>query len=147
MIAKLIDWIEGSLSPSNSPQREPDLNAVTAVLYVELLRSDHVIQAEELSLLAEVLSSQFSLSSSEVADLIDNAQQHIEESADLVQFTRVVNQHCDIPSKCQLIENLWRLAYADNHLDGHEEAFIRKVADLLYVSHSDFIRSKLKVRA
>ena len=145
MISKLISWIETSLTVDESGHKQPDLNAVTAVLYVELLRSDHVIHEAELTLLEDVLSSQFSLSSQEVADLIENAQQRADESADLVQFTRVLNEQCEIQQKRQLIENLWRLAYADKHLDGHEELFIRKVADLLYVSHSDFIRTKLKV--
>jgi len=37
---------------------------------------------------------------------------------------------------------MWRVAMADNALSRYEEHVIRKVADLLYVSHSDFIRSK-----
>ena len=48
--------------------------------------------------------------------------------------------------KVLLVENLWRLALADDHLDKYEEQMIRKTADLLYVSHSDFIRTKLRVR-
>jgi len=46
----------------------------------------------------------------------------------------------------ELLENLWRVAFADNEVDRYEEHMIRKVADLIYVNHSDFIRSKLKVR-
>ena len=38
---------------------------------------------------------------------------------------------------------MWAVAHADNEVHPHEEYVIRKVADLLYVSHSDFIRGKL----
>ena len=36
------------------------------------------------------------------------------------------------------------MAAADGHADAHEEHLIRRVSDLLYVSHGDYIRAKLK---
>ncbi|MGY0640578.1 MAG: tellurite resistance TerB family protein, partial [Paraglaciecola chathamensis] len=42
-----------------------------------------------------------------------------------------------------IIDGLWKIAYADDVLDPEEEHMIRRVADLLYVSHSQFIQSKL----
>ena len=44
-----------------------------------------------------------------------------------------------------LLEDLWRVAYADDKLDKYEEYQIRKIADLLYIPHSIFIQSKLNV--
>jgi uncharacterized tellurite resistance protein B-like protein len=41
---------------------------------------------------------------------------------------------------------MWRVAFADRRLDKYEEAQIRKIADLLYVPHKDFIRTKLRVQ-
>jgi len=40
---------------------------------------------------------------------------------------------------------LWQVAFADGHLDPYEEALVRKIADLIYVPHRDFIQSKLRV--
>jgi uncharacterized tellurite resistance protein B-like protein len=37
---------------------------------------------------------------------------------------------------------MWQVAFSDDHLDKYEEHLIRKVADLLYVSHSDLMRMK-----
>jgi len=42
---------------------------------------------------------------------------------------------------------MWEIAYADNQLDKYEEYVIRKVADLIHVSHSEFIRAKSIVKA
>jgi hypothetical protein len=39
------------------------------------------------------------------------------------------------------------VAYADQHLDRYEDHLVRKVADLIHVRHSDFIRTKLEVRS
>jgi uncharacterized tellurite resistance protein B-like protein len=37
---------------------------------------------------------------------------------------------------------MWRVAMADDVLSRYEEHLIRKVADLLYVPHSDFMAAK-----
>ena len=41
-----------------------------------------------------------------------------------------------------MIENMWRIAYSDSNLDKYEEYLIRKISELTYVSHKDFIRAK-----
>ncbi|MEM1153413.1 MAG: TerB family tellurite resistance protein [Pseudomonadota bacterium] len=47
------------------------------------------------------------------------------------------------PQKLELIGSMWRVAYADGRLDKYEEHLIRQVAELCYVSHEDYIKSKL----
>jgi uncharacterized tellurite resistance protein B-like protein len=42
---------------------------------------------------------------------------------------------------------LWRVALADDRLDKHEDHVVRKVAGLLYVTHSDLIRIRNTVKA
>jgi uncharacterized tellurite resistance protein B-like protein len=41
---------------------------------------------------------------------------------------------------------MWVIAFSDEELDKYEEYLIRKVSNLIYVSHSDFIKSKLKAK-
>jgi uncharacterized tellurite resistance protein B-like protein len=49
--------------------------------------------------------------------------------------------------RVQLVEQLWLIAHADGVIDKYEEAAIRKASELLYVSHSDFIRAKFAAEA
>ena len=42
--------------------------------------------------------------------------------------------------------NLWKIAYADGYLDKYEEHLLRKVSDLIHISHSDYINIKLEIR-
>ena len=42
---------------------------------------------------------------------------------------------------------LWQVALADRGLDKHEDHLVRRIAELLYVSHSDLIRIRNRVRA
>ena len=46
----------------------------------------------------------------------------------------------------QVVERLWRIAYADEHVDRLEEHLVRKIANLLHVSHRDYIAAKLAAR-
>jgi uncharacterized tellurite resistance protein B-like protein len=64
------------------------------------------------------------------------------QATSLHQFTTLVHQHCTEHEKFELLVSMWELAFADNDLDKYEEYVIRKVADLIYVSHAEFIRAK-----
>ena len=74
------------------------------------------------------------------------AQTQAKEATSLYEFTRLINDDYDYKQKVELIENMWRIAFSDNNLDKYEDHLIRKISDLIYVSHSDFIKAKLKVR-
>ena len=39
---------------------------------------------------------------------------------------------------------LWDIAYSDGRIDKYEDYTIRKISDLLYIKHSDFIKAKLR---
>jgi uncharacterized tellurite resistance protein B-like protein len=41
---------------------------------------------------------------------------------------------------------MWQVAYADGRLDKYEEGLIRQVAELTYVPHAEYIRTKLAAR-
>ena len=67
----------------------------------------------------------------------------MDESTSLYEFTRVINDHCCAEEKVDLVGAMWAVAYADGDLDKYEEALIRQVAELTYVPHADYIKSKL----
>ena len=77
---------------------------------------------------------------------LNEAEKKVSESTSLYEHTRLVNDLCDYQDKLKLISNLWIIAFADNQLDKYEEYLIRKISDLLHVSHSDFIREKMKIK-
>jgi uncharacterized tellurite resistance protein B-like protein len=75
------------------------------------------------------------------------AKEQAHEATSLYEFTRLINDNYDPAQKIALIENMWRIAFSDERLDKYEDNLIRKISELIYVSHSDFIRTKLKVRS
>jgi uncharacterized tellurite resistance protein B-like protein len=113
-----------------------------ASLMVEVMVIDRDTSDKELTKIKEILKSQFELKDHEIQKLLELAKQEVKDATSLYQFTRLINDHFDYQKKKKLIGSLWHVAFADNVLDKHEEAIIRRIADLVYVSHSDFIKTK-----
>ncbi|HCL10941.1 MAG TPA: hypothetical protein DHW66_01840, partial [Alteromonas sp.] len=65
----------------------------------------------------------------------------------LVQFTKALNEGMSAELKERVMRGLWQVAYADATLSPDEEHIIRKIADLLYIPHSRFIKAKLAAQS
>ncbi len=138
------DHMEAPSQQSDQHQARMDLAA--AALLTEVIIADNNIADSELQQLKSVLQEHYHIDADQVEALMALAQQEVTESNDFYQFTRLINDHYEYSDKCLLIENLWRLAYADAQLDKYEEYSIRKIAELIYVSHGDFIQAKMRVK-
>jgi uncharacterized tellurite resistance protein B-like protein len=49
--------------------------------------------------------------------------------------------------RIEIVHRLWEVTFLDGEVHAREEHLVRKVADLLYVPHSQFIRGKVKHQA
>jgi|SRR5690554_4097326 len=149
MIDAIKRFFDQSLNKTDSEapeQRNHRLQLASAALMFELLKSDQVIDERETATLRIILRDKLQLDEERLQEIIELAELEAQQAVSLYEFTSLINQHYDYADRVQLIENLWRLALADDHLDKYEEQMIRRTADLLYVSHSDFIRTKLRAR-
>ena len=122
------------------------LQLASAALMIELCKADQAIDETETAALVEILRTRFMLEQTELDELMQLAEQEARESTSFYQFTSLMNEHFEYAEKVMLIQNMWEVAYADGHIDRYEEHMIRKVADLLYLSHVDYIKSKHKAR-
>jgi uncharacterized tellurite resistance protein B-like protein len=129
-----------------SENRDHRLKLASAALMFELLATDKHIDERETSAFKSILKNSFNLSTKELDDIVELAEHEAKQAVSLYEFTSLINEAYAYEDKLALIENMWQLALADQHLDKYEEQLIRKTADLIYVSHSDFIKTKIKVR-
>ncbi len=125
------------------PHSAHPLQLATAALLIEVSRADFNVDASEQDFVVALLQRQFELTTDELDALIELGQQEAEQATSLYQFTRLINDNYSAQQKSQLVLNLWQVALADSYLDKHEDHLIRKVADLIHVSHKEFIRTKL----
>lgn len=149
MFATFKSFFETNLA--KSAERSPDqlareLNLACAALMIEVMNSDHKLDDREAAEFLEVLQTSLAVSEEEIDELVSLAEKQAKDATSLYEFTRLINDHYDYQQKLGLIENMWRIAFSDETLDKYEDHLIRKVSELIYVSHSDFIKSKLKVR-
>ena len=91
----------------------------------------------------KLLVASLGLTQQEVHALVVAASSRVDEAVSLYEFTREINDHFTAEEKTGLISAMWQVAYADGDLDKYEEHLIRQVAELIYVSHADYIRLKL----
>lgn len=139
--------IRAQAEGGDAAARAHALQLATAALLIEMVRADFHIEPEERRAALRTIQGAFQLGADETEELIRLAEQEADEAVSLYQFTNLIDRHFPQERKVQVVEMLWRIAYADGVKDMHEEHLVRKVADLLHVPHRDFIRTRHKVEA
>ena len=114
----------------------------SAALLIEVARADFEITPEELARLIDLLATTFDMSPEDVKLVTQQANDQVENAVSLHDFTRVINEHCSPEERNELVGLMWDVAAADGDLSKYEDHLIRRVADLLYVPHQEFIRLK-----
>ena len=115
-------------------------------LLLETSMADEILDESELVTLKNTLQKDFLIEENEIDELINLAKENVEDSNSLYEFTRDINDNFDATERVKLIESMWKIAYADGNIDKYEEHIIRKVSNLIYVAHSDFIKAKLSAK-
>lgn len=144
----MTDWFSTLKEIINRHEPEVGEHALpraAAVLLIEMAAIDAGGDEAELEMIHRAMRAVFGLESGELEALIEEAQRRQREATSMFEFTRQLRTGLDRGARADLVEWLWRVAYADGRLDRHEEHLVRRVADLLGVPHREFIRRKLKV--
>jgi uncharacterized tellurite resistance protein B-like protein len=134
-------------SPDQAPAaREHALHLAAAVLLVEVMRADPTVDPVEREAVFGALRRRFTLTDDELALLVESAEAKVKSANDYFQFTSRINDHFNQPEKIALVEAMWQVAYADGLLDANENHVISKVAELLHVTHGEYIAAKLHAK-
>lgn len=148
MLRKLTALFDSAFARDNDDgqAREHALRVATALLLIEVARADYADDlAEDATMLAS-LKQFFALDDTEAGLLLEEARSAADRAVELQQFTRRLHEQLSVSEKQRIVEMLWQVALADRRLDKHEDHLVRRLAELLYVSHSDVIRIRNRVR-
>lgn len=144
MFDTLLRILTGS---DDAPPAEANNPALAlAVLLLETARSDDCIADNERRVIERALARRFDLRPFETARLVASARQGATRATDLYHFTRIVVDNFSERERVGIIEMLWDVAYSDGEVTGDEDALIRRVAGLLYVSDRDRGEAKRRAR-
>jgi uncharacterized tellurite resistance protein B-like protein len=146
MLKAIRDFFDTALASGDRADRHT-IEVATAALLVEISRMDGEITADERTAVLAAVRGKFGLTGDEAQKLVDLAEAEARQANDYYQFTSIITRRFSREQRIRVVELLWEVAFADATANPFEEHLIRKLADLIYVDHADFIHAKLKARA
>jgi len=146
LIRKILGEQEGGVVVSSEADNLEKTQLAACVVLLEAAYADYECTAGELDHVVYTLQSEFGVNQEYARELLDLAHQERSQATDLWQFTNQINQDFSKTEKKAVLEGVWRIIYADGELEKHEDQFVRKLTNLLRLSHKDMIDAKLKIR-
>ena len=120
-----------------------DINLACAIILLEVSYSDFEIKDVEIEKMLNFFETDLNLSKDKSTWLNNEAQKLHKDTNCLRKYIKLINDSYTKEEKLNLINIAWRIAKADNEIDKYEEHRIRKISELLYLNHSDFIKEKI----
>lgn len=148
MITRIRKILQGGRErQATSADRELRTRIAACVLLLEAAYADDECTPEEMVRIVETVQTRFSLSPAYATELLELAHQERQNSVDLWAFTNDLNQQLTREERLAVIEDVWRIIYADGRLACHEDHLAHKLANLLRLTHTELIAAKLAARA
>ncbi len=144
MLKKLADMLYGT-TVQEDPKRL--VQRAACALLLEVAQADNLLMEDELAQVSGAVMRRFGLDAREASELIEESEAVRRDSHDLWKFARVVNESLSVEEKTGLMEDIWRVIYADGRLQHHEDHLAHKLMDLLRLNHKQFIAAKLRILA
>ena len=115
-----------------------------SALLIQTAAYDGVFDDIEKEKIKSLLKKYFDLTNEALEELFSLALKINDESNDIQQFTRKLNENLDYDEKLKIIEMMWKIIIVDGRIDDYENSLIRKISGLLYVQDSDVGKIKNK---
>ena len=148
----MLDSLKRFFSPAAAGERgasgsdpEHDVRIATCALFLEMARIDGKFTPEEMETVLSIMKEKYGLSGEHADALVADADKELENSVDLWQFARLINENYSIDEKLEIIETLWQMVYVDGKMDEYEHYLMSKLKNLLRLSHDQLIGAKKKV--
>jgi len=148
MLQALKSLFDGEPSTARVPpghERRRLLLAVASLLH-EVTRVDLAESKLERAAAEHALTDLFGLSPRDAANLLAEGRERARQLTSYFAPVSVVKRELPPPERVRLIEQLWRIAYADGRLDAHEDHYVRKIAHLLYVPNTQSMLARNRAR-
>jgi uncharacterized tellurite resistance protein B-like protein len=122
------------------------LQLATAALLIEMTRADREIKTDEIDAVTRAVERTLGLSAEQTLHLVRLAEEEVKVSGSFREFARLIDERYTLEQKRRIVLLLWKVAYADAVLAGHEEYLVRKIANLIHLPLADFAAAKIRAR-
>ena len=131
---------------SEKKEIDYEIELTASVLAYEIAGSDGEISNDELLILMEEVEKIAIKAGKNKAKIMNMIEVYSKDSVSFYDFIQDINNKYSKREKLNLLEFMWRVAYADNKLDVDEERLIRRVADLIKIKDLEILRLKDKTK-
>lgn len=145
VVKRFFSKITAGESKTVEGRQDHDIRVATCALLVEMAGIDKRFTQAEMETILSILKEKYGLSREHADALVAEADKALDESVDLWQFARLINENYSNEEKIEIIETLWKIVYVDGKMDRYEHYLMNKLATLLRLSHEQLIDAKLKV--
>ncbi len=148
MFKKLKKYLvpDASDNDTQTLTREQRIHIATCVLLLEMAHVDDTFSIDEQTTIREILQTDLNIPGETIDEIIEFAMNDRQQTVDLYDYTRFINNSFTREDKRSLIEYLWKVIYADGVVDQYESYLVHKLQELLHLEHEDLIAAKIKMR-
>jgi uncharacterized tellurite resistance protein B-like protein len=146
MLKTLSRFFQQFDSTPHSRAEVDELHSSIACLVHEARRVDLEHDAREHPAAIDALERMFALERGEAERLLERVREKTHHLTSYYPLVSVIKRDLSLEERILLIEVLWRVAYADGVLHGHEDHFVRKIAHLLYVPNTQVMLARSRAR-
>lgn len=122
------------------------LEVAVACLLHESKRVDLDEADEEHRAASAALQSLFGVNQAESEALLREGREKARHLTSYYAPVAVVKRDWGLEHRVQLVEHLWRIAWADGRLERDEDHYVRKIAHLLYVPNTQCMLARSRAR-
>ncbi len=127
---------------SSNKENQDDLNSsvIEEAVVVLLLRAANIDgnkDEQEIDSIKKLIIKQFNYDEEKADILITSASEKEENSADLFEWSKIINDNYDLNSKKIIFSMMCEIICADGLVDPFESNLIRRLSGLLYISDKD----------
>jgi len=137
--------LTGSTPEVQSREQHDPLRLATAAVLLDIAYADGQFSPSEDGNMVEFLSKKFQLSSDDVKELVEAAEEIRRKTVDHFALTHYIRKNTPLAERIDIVKTMWRLVYSDGTLHDHENYLVRKLADLLGLEHHVMIDAKSAV--
>ncbi len=119
-----------------------EIKLATARLMLEVIKADGYVGKIELVTMSEVLRREFNLKQTELNELFAEISGPRPDEGGLQKITRTICETWGNAKRMKLLENLWIIALADQHIDQDETTLVRMLANQLCLNEMQIFRSQ-----
>jgi uncharacterized tellurite resistance protein B-like protein len=134
-------------SPGALPAERRQLQLAVAVLLHEARRADYEEGGHEADAAERALVELFGLDRAASAELLRQGRARAQELTSFYAPVATIKRDFSLPERVRLIEQLWRVAFADGQLNLYEDHYVRKIAHLLYVPNTESMLARNRARS